>query len=204
MDAKEVGLLLQSRRQAMGMSLNDLTRRMGGSPGASFLSKIETGKVSPSRSVAERLAKALNAPEAVVLRLAGYADDNEQRQAVEEFRALLYERPPVMTHVPVLSLTGETTKDTRPRVLLREEEVRIVDLAGPANEPFTGEVLISLDRKPQEGNGVVVLTDGYLAAFTWHNGPKGAWLEDGRGQPRGGKFRVVGVIIRVSKEVDLG
>lgn len=204
MDAKEVGLLLQSRRQAMRMSLNDLSRRMGGSPGASFLSKIETGKVSASRSVAERLAKALSAPESVVLRLNGYADDSEQRQAVNEFRALVGERPPVMTHVPVLSITGDITKVTRPRVLPREEEARIVDLSGPASEPHTGEVMISLARKPQEGSGVVALVDRHLAAYAWHLGPQGAWLEDGRGQPCHGQFKVVGVIIRVSKEVDLG
>jgi len=53
-----LGQLIQNRRETMGMSLSVLSREMGGSPGASFLSKVESARADVSANVAVRLANA--------------------------------------------------------------------------------------------------------------------------------------------------
>lgn len=201
-EAKVFGLLVQSRRQAMEMSLNNLTSRMGGSPGASFLSKIESGKVTPTREVAEKLADALSVPSEVMLNAAGHAVNEQEKKALDDFRGLIFEQPPVLANIPVWTQKGPAGS-TRSRMLRRREEVRIIDLTGPANDPFIGEVIFSLDREPVEGVGVVAAVDGGLGAWTWHEGPKGAWIENGRKEPRSAGYKIEGVIIRVMKEMDL-
>lgn len=67
------GTILRERRESMGLSLTALTNLMNGSPGASFISKMETGERTPTRNLAVRLADALVLPRAMLLNAAGYA-----------------------------------------------------------------------------------------------------------------------------------
>jgi transcriptional regulator with XRE-family HTH domain len=180
----QIGLLIQNRRQAMEMTLSELSSRMGGSPAPSFLSKIETGRVDPSRSVSSRLADALHLPSEIVLNAAGYASDAQTDAARESLRGVLTSEAPVMVHVPVWTAAGPTGV-MRPRMLNQREDVRIADIDGQG--VYSGEVMFSTARKPVEGAGVVVRQGQELCAVAYSAG-----LED-----------VLGVIIRVTTELDL-
>ena len=199
-----LGQVIRQRRDAMEMSLNSLSARMGGSPGSPFLSKIESGIVHPTREVAARLSKALELPREEVLNAAGYATDTQESLATEMLRGMLFEDAPVMVPVPVYDAQGPTGT-RRPRLLRQKFEARITDLAGPVHGQFQGEVTYDVARKPIEGTPVVAMHKGQLGAWTYHVGPGNAvWLENGRGERIAAGFEIQGVIVKVKQELDLG
>ena len=95
------------------------------------------------------------------------------------------------------------TRTTRMRELKKAEDVFIVDLAGPDNAPFTGEVLASRARKPKDGQGVVAEVSGKLGAWTFHTSrTEGDWLVSGTGE-KVTRYRLWGVILRYVPVVEL-
>lgn len=199
------GLIMQSRRQAMQMSLNVLSGRLGGSPGPSFLSKIETGQVVPTREVATRLADALGMTTEVVLNATGHATDDQEAIALEQLRTMLFEEPPTVQMIPVMDIKGRLTGGRRAKLMrYRTTGRRITDFAGPENAPYVGEVCWDSEREPIDGAGVVVMRDGELHTGTFRTGVRGAtWIETGRGEKLSAGFEIMGVILRVTTEVDL-
>lgn len=189
----------------MAMTLNTLSQRLGGSPAPSFLNRVETGKVEPTRRLAERLAVALDLPTDVFLNAAGFATTRQEDTALETLRDMLGDDAPVMMMIPVVDRyePDRVTGERRQRMLTRSETVRIVDLDSPDNEPFIGEVIYSLDREAEDGNGVVVLADGKLSAWLYRSTKKGAFIENGRGERRGSGYQIQGVILRVVRETIL-
>jgi len=199
-----IGTLVAARRSNMEMSLNALVQRMGGSPSASFLNRIETGKVTPTRRVAGRLADALSLPRDLVLNAAGHASEGQEGDALDQLRAMLGERAPVMVAVTVMDpKTAKATGERRQRMLRTRYDARLVDLDGEDNEPFAGEVVYDPDDEVRRGVGVVVDIDGRLSAWRVQGAGKNLWLENGRKEKRTTGYKILGVIRRVSKEVDL-
>jgi hypothetical protein len=187
----------------MEMSLNALSARMGGSPGAPFISKIESGIVHPTREVTARLAKALEMPREDVLNAAGFATETQQTTAIEVLRGMQFSEAPVMVSVPVYNETGPTGA-RRPRLLRHRADARIVDLDGPVHGPFQGEVMYDPGRPPIDGVGVVAAHEGVMGAWTYHTGPRDTvWLENGRGEKITKGFEIHGTIIRVTQELNL-
>lgn len=185
------------------MSLTQLSREMGGSPGASFLSRVESGEVSPSPRVAVRLADALGFPRDLVLNASGFATPAQVNEATEKLAELVGAPTQIVASVPVLDPADPDAPldflARRQRMVKKAEDVFLVDLAGPANAPYDGEVMASRTRKPKEGAGVVAVVGGQVGAWTWHTGrPTGDWLENGRGEKVAKGFRILGVIIRVT------
>ena len=190
------GQIVQGRRSAMDMSLNALSGRMGGSPGPSFLSKIESGSVSPTREVALRIADALDLPRDVVLNATGHASETQEVSALDALQQALYEQPPVMVSIPVWDNRG-ATGGKRPRMMRSKEDVRIIDLSSSENMPYVGEVMYSLERKPTDGVGVIAVVGGARSAWTFH----GKYLTNGAGEKLDKDYVIEGVIIRVTSEV---
>jgi len=163
-----IGTLVAARRSNMEMSLNALVQRMGGSPSASFLNRIETGKVTPTRRVAGRLADALSLPRDLVLNAAGHASEGQEGDALDQLRAMLGERAPVMVAVTVMDpKTAKATGERRQRMLRTRYDARLVDLDGEDNEPFAGEVVYDPDDEIRRGVGVV-----RLEPIDWSQGPR--------------------------------
>lgn len=200
-----LGQLIQERRENMGMSLSVLSREMGGSPGASFLSRVEAARADVSATVALRLADALSLPRPVILNAAGYATPDQADGALEQLNDLVGAPAPVMVNLPVLDADNPTTvpSSTRARMLRRREDAFLVDLVGRENEPYVGEALVSTERKPRENAAVVAVVGGKAGAWTWHTSrPTGDFLSRGDEKVAKG-FRVLGVIVRVMSELNL-
>jgi hypothetical protein len=183
----------------MGMSLTVLSREMGGSPGPSFLSRIESDTTAPTHIVTARLADALAIPREVLLNAAGHATGAQRQAAIEALFDFIGTPPPPVAAIPVLDEQGQQTGLLRTRMVRKKEErYAIADFSSPADEPFRGEALISLDRQPRDGAGVAAIVDGRLGAYTMKNGKLGNALGDKPKDPT-----ILGVILRVVSEMDL-
>ena len=202
----QLGHYVRDRRENMGMSLSVLSREMGGSPGGSFLSKVESGRADVSPAVAKRLADALSLPAEVMQNAAGYATPDQQDSALGRLADLVGTPAPVMVPLRVMDPNDPdaTGQRMRARLLRRKEDAFLIDLAGTENEPFVGEAVVSRERKPKEGQAVVAVVGGRAGAWTWHTSrPTGDYLARENGDKAGSGFRVLGVILRVVSEVDL-
>lgn len=208
-EMQEFGRLIEARRGHMEMSLSQLSREMGGSPGPSFLSRVEGGEVQPTARVAVRLADALRLPRDIVLNACGFATPAQAQAAKAELSDLAGAPSPVTVSVPVMDLSDpDLPADMLPRrqrVLQRTEDVFIVDLDAPGDRPYVGEVIASRARKPKEGTPVVALVHGRVGAWEWHSSrPTGDWLVNGTGEKASRDFRVLGVILRVTSHQEFG
>lgn len=202
----QLGTLIRDRRENMGMSLSVLAREMGGSPGGSFLSRIESARADVSPAVAHRLADALRLPTEVVLNAAGYATTTQLDEALGKLSDLVGTPPPIMVPLQVIDPGNPDGGSSlmRARLLKRKEDAFLIDLAGTDNEPYVGEALVSRERKPKEGQAVVAVVDGKAGAWTWHTSrPTGDYLARENGEKAASGFRVLGVIIRVVSEISL-
>lgn len=201
-----LGLMVQERRQAMNMTLANLSRQMGGSPSESYLSRVESEKVVPTPMVAARLADALQLPRDLLLNACGHASELQRENALNAIRAMLLEPVPVIASIPVMTLDGQLDPfgQRRQRMLKSPEDCFILDLDGRANAPYIGEVIASRDRKPQDGQGVVACVDSRASAWTYRKlkSPGTSFIENGAGEKRTKGFEIVGVIIRVATEID--
>ena len=108
MSKSQLGLVLKARRNNMELSLSALSREMGGSPGESFVSRIESGSVTPSALTARRMAEALQLPADVVLPAAGHATEDQMKKAYEQLRQLVGAPAPVVQSLPVRTMEGGT------------------------------------------------------------------------------------------------
>lgn len=201
----QLGQYIQDRRNNMGMSLSALSRELGGSPGASFISKIENGLADISSSVAVRMADALAMPRPVMLNATGYATPEQQDEAMAQLADLVGSPAPQMVSLPVID--PEHPDETlnlryRQRLLRRKEDVFLIDLDGSDNEPYVGEVMATRERKPKEGTPVIAVVNNVAGAWEWHTSrPTGDFLS--RPHDKAAKFRVLGVILRVVSELNL-
>lgn len=203
----QFGQMVQARRQAMEMSLNVLSREMGGSPGPSFLSKLESGQVEASPRVASKLATSLNLPLEVVINAAGYATEPQRSKAITALRDLVGAPAPVVMTIPVMEVNNPDAIGSggrRQRLVRVRDDYFIVDLSGPDNAPYEGEVLASLTRQPEEGMGVVVEITDRASAWTYHDPgkPVGPYIQNGTGEKRSKGYQILGSIIRVVSEVN--
>ncbi len=195
---RHVGVLIAQRREAMGLSQSGLSRLMGGSPGAAFISRIESGKVVPTPQMCSRFARALHFPVDILLNLAGHTTQEQRIEAWRRAEPIVTRQAPVAVEARVIDAeTLESTQFQSVTVpLMQNEDIFAVYLDGRANEPYVGEVIVSRTRRPTEDSGVVAEVEGHLGAWTWHTGrPTGDYLVNGAGQ-RITKFRLWGVIIR--------
>lgn len=204
---KHVGQLIQQRREAMNLSQAALSREMGGYPSASLMSRIESGDVELTPSSAVKYADALRLPRALFLNAAGFATTDQQAEAMSGIQQMLGHDVPVVVNVPVVDATFPdlmlAARTTRLRELRKAEDVFIVDLTGPENAPFVGEVLASRARKPKDGQGVVAEVSGKLGAWTFHTSrTEGDWLVSGTGE-KVTRYRMWGVILRYVPVVEL-
>lgn len=206
MAEQTLGAIIRQRRQAMDMSQSALSGAMGGSPGPSFLTRIEQGSIEPTRSLALRLADALTLPRDVVLNAAGHATEDQSLNALERLQQLLGEKAPVMMTIQVWSADEPraTTGAVRQKLVRAKAPYRIVDLVGARNVPFEGEVLYDTSRRAADGNGVVAEVDGHLSAWTYRSTGRKVWIENGAGDRRGAGYTIHGVIVRVTTETELG
>ena len=201
----QLGQYLRDRRENMGMSLSVLSREMGGSPGGSFLSKVESARADISPAVAHRYADALNLPKEVVLNAAGYATPEQVDSAHTKLADLVGTPAPTMVTLPVVDPANPDGPQVRmrQRLMRRREDSFLIDLAGNENEPYVGEALVSRERKPREGQAVVAVVDGKAGAWVWHTSrPTGDFLSRENGE-KAVKFRILGVILRVVSEISL-
>lgn len=202
----QFGQAVQARRQSMEMSLNVLSREMGGSPGPSFLSKLESGQVEASPRVAARLASSLNLPLEMILNAAGYATEAQRTKAIVELRQTVGAPAPVVMTIPVMEVNAPDAIGSggrRQRLVRVRDEYFIIDLMGAENAPYIGEVLVSLTRTPEEGMGVVVNINDHASAWTYHDpgSPVGPYIENASGDRRSKGFEILGSIIRVVSEI---
>lgn len=203
----QFGQAVQARRQSMEMSLNVLSREMGGSPGPSFLSKLETGQVEASPRVAARLASSLNLPLETILNAAGYATETQRSKAITELRQMVGAPAPVVMTIPVMEVNNPSAIGSggrRQRLVRQRDDYFLVDLNGVENAPYQGEVLASLTRQPEEGMGVVVDIADHASAWTYHDPglPVGPYIENAQGERRSKGYRILGSIIRVVSELN--
>jgi len=198
----QLGLVLKARRNNMELSLSALSREMGGSPGESFVSRIESGSVTPSALTARRMAEALQLPADVVLPAAGHATEDQMKKAYEQLRQLVGAPAPVVQSLPVRTVEGGTA-GTRQRLMRKKEAAFIIDLTGAPNEPYVGEAIVATERTPVSEQGVVVNVEGKLSAWTFYDEAGGVFLENGRKERRTKGFTVLGVILRVATEREL-
>lgn len=126
------GQWLKRRRQALGMTRDDLARRVGYS--VSMLRKVEGDERVPSRQLVELLAEHLDIATAERVVFLSFARDD-----------LTVDPPPIPTVVPVLArptrlsnlptpptpLIGRERELQQLENLLRCEDVRLVTLTGP-------------------------------------------------------------------------
>lgn len=191
-----LGQLLYTRRQEQGWSLAALSREIGGSPTESFLWRIESGGTTPTPSVAIKLARALRLPEDVLLNAAGHTTSDQQVNAFTRLAEMVGTPPPVVVTYDVLDPeTGLPTRERVQHVVKTKEEGFVIRLAAQADDLYNGECIVSTERQPVEGIGVVIWRNDRLSAATWH--------EDGT-VTRGNEtiasgFEVRGCIIRVIK-----
>lgn len=203
------GQAVQARRQAMEMSLNVLSREMGGSPGPSFLSKLESGQVDASSRVAAKLAASLNLPVETILNAAGHATEEQKAKALATLRDMVGAPAPVVMTIPVMEANNPDAVGSggrRQRLVRQRDDYFLVDLTGKENEPFVGEVFCSTTREPEEGIGVVVKINDRASAWTYHDPgkPVGPYIENGAGEKRAKNYTILGVITRVVSELDFG
>ena len=202
----QLGQLVRDRRENMGMSLSVLSREMGGSPGASFLSKVEAAHADVSASVAVKLADALSLPRSTMLNATGYATTDQVEGAMGDLTNLVGSPAPAMIAAEVIDADNPNSPTglVRQRLMRRKEDAFVIDLSGPENEPYVGEALVSRERKPREGMAVVAVVGGKAGAWTWHTSrPTGDYLSRPSSKKVGGGFTVLGVIVRVMSELDL-
>ena len=200
----QLGQLVRDRRENMGMSLSVLSREMGGSPGASFLSRIEGAQVDVSAAAAVRLAQALALPREVLLNAAGFATTGQIDTAMNQLGHLVGSPAPVMAPLAVIDPADpdRATGQVRSRMMRHKEDAFIIDLSGAENEPYVGEAIVSRERKPKEGQAVVAIVGDKAGAWTWHTSrPTGDYLS--RTGDKAAKFKVLGVIVRVVSELNL-
>lgn len=207
--AMQFGQAVQARRQAMEMSLNVLSREMGGSPGASFLSKLESGQVPATARVASKLASSLNLPVETLLNAAGHASETQRAKAIAALREMVGAPAPVVMTIPVMEVNNPDAIGSggrRQRLVRQRDDYFIVDLTGKENEPFVGEVLASLTKEPEEGDGVVVTINDRASAWTYHDPgkPVGPHIENAAGEKRAKNYTILGVITRVVSERNFG
>ena len=195
----DLGQTVRERRGAMGLSLEALSRELGGSPGQTFLSKIERGAIGVSPNLATRLAKALRVPEPVVLNSAGHATDDQVEAGLRRFKEITAEPAPIAVTLPVLDAGGRTVA-SRSRLMAAKEDAFLIDLSGIPNEPFVGEALVLTGRPAEDGIGVVVEIDGGLSAWTYHVAGSTRWIENMRGEKRAKGYTIRGIIARVASE----
>lgn len=201
------GQAVQARRQAMEMSLNVLSREMGGSPGPSFLSKLESGQVEASPRVAARLAASLNLPIETLLNAAGHASETQRAKAITALREMVGAPAPVVLTIPVMEANNPEAIGSggrRQRLVRQRDDYFLVDLSGAENEPFVGEVLASTTRDPEEGIGVIVDINGRASAWTYHDPgrPVGPYIDNAAGEKRSKGYEILGVIVRVVSELN--
>lgn len=195
----EMGQALQKRRQDMELSLSELVRLLGGTPGESYLSRVERGLVPLSPEGARKLARVLRVPEATLLNAAGHMTAEQVEIAVQAFSKLLASPADKSFVLPVLGITGEVLESRR-RVMSADEDAFLIDLEGSTNEPYAGEALVLTARKPVDGIGVVAEVDGTLSAWTYRDQGGEKWIENGRRERRARGYKIRGIIARVATE----
>ncbi len=77
MNASTLGVKLASERRGAGLTQSDLAARMGTTQ--SVISRIESGRVTPTLEMIERYARALGRPLTLVF---GAAEENPSREAL--------------------------------------------------------------------------------------------------------------------------
>lgn len=198
------GAIVADRREKMGLSLWGLSGQMGGTPGPSFLSRLERGEVDATQAMTKRLARILNLPMDASLNAAGFASEAQMEEGLEELRKALGDAAPVLRQLKVYDPEHPkaTTGEMRQRLLRARGEFRIVDLADRASQPWVGEVIFDPTRRPRPGIGVVAEVEGRLGAWTYQKVNKREWIENSLGEKRGAGYDIRGVIVRVTTVLD--
>lgn len=173
---------------------------MSGSPTPTFIAKIERGQVIPTALTAAKLAESLDIPRDTLLNATGHATPQQQARGLEALAAAIGEPTPIAKQIPVLDPNVPSADParlaTRLRIINRPEDLFLIDLTSHDNAPYIGEALVSRERKPKEGQGVIAEVDDCLSAWTWHSIPRtGDFIENGAGDKRTKGYRVFGVII---------
>lgn len=192
-----LGTFISRRREAMGLSQSGLSRLMGGTPGAAFISRVESGHVNPTPAMIARFAEALALPVDPMLLTAGFAPLPDRERGRADLSEIVVKAVPVAVEAPVIDLDYPEVFSHRSVTvtLPQSEDVFAVLLEGRANEPYVGTVIASRTRRPTEDRGVIAEVDGHIGAWTWRTGkPTGDYLVNGQGF-RVTKFRLWGVII---------
>ncbi len=84
----EFGQVIRNRREARGLTIDELCAAIGGTPGVGFLARLEEGSVGASSSLAISLADVLDLPAAAMLNAAGFATADQRMVAVASMAAL--------------------------------------------------------------------------------------------------------------------
>lgn len=192
----EFGRLVSRRRTDMQMSLAVLSTRLGGSPGPSFISKVESGKMLPSAELARRLAVALSLPDDILLNAAGYSTREQQEKALLALREAMGADAPVLVHIPVIDGLGPTGS-SRAKMLKKEEDAVIADVGPETDSIMWGEVIASREREPAEDQGMLVIQGSGVRVLRHR---QGQYL-DPRGNPVDPHDMIlVGPVIRIIRE----
>lgn len=191
------GQLVHTRRQAQRQSLAALSRAMGGSPSESFLWRVEEEESAPSPTVVIKLARALRLSEELLLNAAGHATSEQQAAALAKLSELVGEPAPVSVAYDVLDPdTGEPTREKATHVMRAREKGFVIRLSGQADAIFDGECVVSTERMPVEGMGVIIKRNGRLSSSTYHTDGGKVWLTRGEEKLTEG-YEIKGVILRV-------
>ena len=150
-----------------------------------------------------RLADALRVPQDRFLNAFGLATRHQRDEALTWLDKNMGGGGPKATKVPVITTAADLDAGsvlTRTAFLSREEDVFMVDL-GPDDTPYSGEALVSREREPKEGQGILIDHDKRLRAGTYHTaGRRRKWVVvDGQDIE---DFRSLGVIIRYTTAID--
>jgi transcriptional regulator with XRE-family HTH domain len=188
--------MFRARRHEMNLSLEALARQLNGSPGQTFLSRVERGTIGVTPALATRLAHALRLPEHDVLLAAGFAPEPEIVEALKRLQNHLGTPTPREASLAVYDAMGRPWGFRKRLTWVNPSEAFLIDLTDIRNEPFIGEALVLRGRSPEVGQGVIAETVEGLRAFTF----RGDWIEDGGGRKLHGDYEIIGVIGRVASE----
>lgn len=196
---KHIGEVIRARRDAMGLSLVQMSMQAGGSPAPSFINKMETDSAQPGSETARRLASVLRLPEDLMLNGFGLATPEQRDAAVEKLESMIGLDIQRAVQVPVLDPQAldkpESRLPTRAIYLRRDERAFIIENA-------FGEIVASRDREPRDGQAVIARVGNTAVYGTYRSaGRRKHWLitEDGTEIETPD---VMGVVLRRTMELD--
>jgi len=76
------GDIVRRRREAKGLTLEDLQQAIGGTPGPGFLARLEEGVVGPASGLVLKLANVLDLPADLMLNASGFTTETQRLTAL--------------------------------------------------------------------------------------------------------------------------